>query len=290
LLLYEPSDRGESTLSQIGANDSSMVSPSQKRAQQAKYAFELAEANAKSQHVRDQSRVNGDGGHGVKPRRRLSAEVSIEDSNIISSIGQDDQQLKERRKMLQLEYAQQLSNQQNQRHQQNPSPISSPTKVVSNGSPYGSRGNTRDNYYGENSNSGSKSGLVNFGSDPEVEAEKKRVLKAAYGRQLNDQQSRANDLRSRSGESDRSDARNDGYRTSSQNASYDSREDDRNAAVSAAELKRQQQKQYHDEITSAAAAAPIHNPRTSLKNNTQSRQSNDNNNGYNSNSSGTDMT
>ena len=266
-----------------------MVSPSQKRAQQAKYAFELAEANAKSQHVRDQTRVNGDAGHGGKPRRRLSAEVSIEDSNIISSIGQDDQQLKERRKMLQLEYAQQLSNQQNQRHQQNPSPISSPAKIIRDASPHSSRGNNRDSYYGDNSNAVSKSGLVNFGSDPTAEAEKKRVMKAAYGRQLDDQQSRANDSRSRSGEPDRSAARNDGYRPSPQHASYDSREDDRNAVVSAAELKRLQQKQYFDEITNAAAAAPIHNPRTSLKNNSQSRQSNDNNTGYNSNSSGRDL-
>lgn len=266
-----------------------MVSPSQKRAQQAKYAFELAEANANSQHARDQTRVNGDGGHGVKPRRRLSAEVSIEDSNIISSIGQNDQQLKERRKMLQLEYAQQLSNQQSQRHQQNPSPISSPSKIVSDASPYSSRSNSRDNYYGENSNAVSKSGLVNFGSDPDVEAEKKRVMKAAYGRQLNDQQSRANESRSRSGESDRADARNDGYRTSHQHTNYDSREDERNAAVSAAELKRQQQRQYHDEITNAAAAAPIHNPRTSSKNNSQSKQSSDGSNGYYSNSAGRDV-
>ena len=80
-----------------------MVSPSQKRAQQAKYAFELADANAKSEQVRalNQKRVNGDVGHGAKSRRTPSAEVSIQDSNIISSIGQDDQQLKERRKMMQ---------------------------------------------------------------------------------------------------------------------------------------------------------------------------------------------
>ena len=179
-----------------------------------------------------------------------------------------------------------MSNQQHQRHHQNTSPIVSPSKIIRDASPSSSRGNYRDNY-GDSTSASSKSGLVNFGTDPDVEAEKKREMKAAYGRQLQDQQSRAYDSRSYSSETDRSDARTDGYRPSPQQASYDSREEDRNAAVSAAELKRFQQRQYHDEITNAAAAAPINSARTSLRGNSQSRQSPDD--GYHPNGPGSDI-
>ena len=75
-----------------------MVSTTQKRAQQAEYAMQLAQSSNQSQIGKDHDFGPGyDDGSKLKPRRRPSG--GIEDINIISNIGQDSQQLKDRKKI-----------------------------------------------------------------------------------------------------------------------------------------------------------------------------------------------
>ena len=110
-------------ISRIGAKDLTMVSTTQKRAQQAEYAMQLAQSSNQSQIGKDYDLGPGyDDGSRLKPRRRPSG--GIEDINIISNIGQDSQQLKDRRKSQQQEYAQQLQSQQQQKLRRDSAPSS----------------------------------------------------------------------------------------------------------------------------------------------------------------------
>lgn len=256
------SDRVVSNISLIGAGDSSVVSPSQKREQQAKYAMQLAEGAANSRSARTQ--VDN---YVSKPSRRASAEISMDEASTISQIGQDSQQLKERRKMQQLEYAQQLSNQQSQRHFQNNSPVLDESPRSHDSGMHSARGGS-SSYGKDGSPTGNRSGMVNFGTDPAVEAAKKRETKAAYGRQLLEQQNIEQDMKSQRGS--RSDSFRDNSIASPRYTGHDSREEERNAARSAAEMKREQQRKYREEISSAASAAPIMSARSSLQGGTGS--------------------
>lgn len=248
-----------SNISLIGASDSSIVSPSQKREQQAKYAMQLAEGAANSRSARSQ--VDN---FASRPSRRVSVDITMEDASNISQIGQDSQQLKERRKMQQFEYAQQLSNQQSQRHFQNNSPVLDKSPRSHDNGMQSARGHSGSSSYSKDgSPTANRSGMVNFGTDPTVEAAKKRETKAAYGRQLLEQQNSEQGMKSRAGS--RSDSFRENSIASPRYTGYDSREDERNAARSAAEVKREQQRKYRDEISSAASAAPISSARVSLQ-------------------------
>ena len=108
----------ESNISRIGANDLSMISPTQKRAQQAKYALQLAESDSRSLSYKNSPPKTDDNSARSKPRRVQSTEITIEDNNIISNIGQDSQLMKDRKKQQQQVYAQQLQSQQQHKLQQ----------------------------------------------------------------------------------------------------------------------------------------------------------------------------
>ena len=311
-------------ISRIGAKDLTMVSTTQKRAQQAEYAMQLAQSSNQSQIGKDHDFGPGyDDGSKLKPRRRPSG--GIEDINIISNIGQDSQQLKDRRKSQQQEYAQQLQSQQQQKLRRDSAPSSprnSNTPRTQDASIYNSKDsqtnsirsnynntdydngssnknnfnnnidnkNSNDKNYDNNNNNNnnnnnvhSKNSVVNFGADPNTEALKKKEMKVAYAKQLQEQQSNLQNGRSRvTSESGRTFESGNGsnYNSNSSKSEYlksnkDSiidedmkrsgkYEDDKNI-VNAAMIKRSQQKKYYDDITSAAAAAPITSARVPLR-------------------------
>ena len=289
-LILISDDRFESNISRIGASDLTMVSPSQKRAQQAKYAQQLAEGSSRPQSFRDDPYrdpyKNNDDGK-AKPRRRQSVEVTIEDVNVISNIGQDSQMMKDQKKLQQQEYAQQLQSQQQQKQRQDSAPANpyisnTPRGQMSpGGNPYSARSNHTDSY--NSSSPPSKSSVANFGPDPNAEAARKREMKIEYARQLQEQQNhkeRSSPEKPRSAyrepaEQDRGSQRP----MSMREYGADESKDDRGKSLSVAELKRLQQRQYHDEITMAAAAPAIYSERAPLKGGGQQRMQGD---GYDS--------
>ena len=114
---------------------------------------------------------------------------------------------------------------------------------------------------------------MNFGPDPNAEAAKKREMKIAYARQLQEQQYKQQEPMNKPPPRTGS---NYGYSDSvsdEQNSMRDHVIDDgrmnRDNLLSA---KRQQQKQYHDEITRAAAAPAIYSERGSLRGGIESRR------------------
>ena len=142
--------------------------------------------------------------------------------------------------------------------------------------------NTNNNN-NNNNNVHSKNSVVNFGADPNTEALKKKEMKIAYAKQLQEQQSNLQNGRSRvTSESGSTFEIGNGsnYNSNSSKSEYlklnkDSiidddmkrsgkYEDDKNI-VNAAMIKRSQQKKYYDDITSAAAAAPITSARVPLR-------------------------
>ena len=213
--------------------------------------------------------------------------------NPLSSIGESSHRLNaQRRKEQQVEYAQQLLSQQTFRQLQNDAPIrgASPrSPPADNGtglySPQSTSRRDSVNYAADSSRPMSgRSGVVNFGSDPDAEATKKREMKMAYGKQLQDQQfsnQSAKSFEVNMNNTTRADSRPEGalrsYNSNSNNNSSKDKdrdrdkEDERINAVSAAELKKIQQRRYHDEITAAAAASPITSARQSLKGGSLSR-------------------
>lgn len=288
----------------------SIKSPDQKRAQQAKYAQQLAEGSSRTKDLyREQERL---------PARRQPVDNSIDDVNIISSIGQNSELLKDKKKLQQQKYAQQLLNQQQEKQYQNSKFYSDRESPKSNteynrdnkgsalglsSSPYDKRINN-DYDTGSNKNSSNNSNsvnssnsVVNFGRDPETESALKREKKLAYARQLDEQQYNEQYSKSKYADSpsgnrggdnrgDRSNAHQPfdtrGYNRDD-NGGYSDRNIDRNndtnniPPLSATELKRMQQRQYYDEITRAAQAPEISSERTSLssvKGESASRQQN----------------
>lgn len=229
-----------------------------------------------------------------KFNRRLSNEDNTEpeEANPMSSIGESSRRLNaQRRKEQQVEYAQQLLSQQTFRQLQNDFPIRgasprSPPGDIGTGlySPPSASTSRRDsiNYADSSRPMSGRSGVVNFGSDPDAEATKKREMKMAYGKQLQDQQFSNQSAKSyevNMNNTTRADSRPEGalrkYNSNSNsNSGKDKdrdKEDERINAVSAAELKKIQQRRYHDEITAAAAASPITSARQSLKGGSLSR-------------------
>jgi hypothetical protein len=222
----------------------------------------------------DRNNPRGDKRLSQKSRGRYLDDDSAqpEEANPLSSIGESSHQMStQRRKEQQAEYAQQLLNQQTYRQQQGDAPI----RGVSPRSPPGdtvlySPRSRRDSINHPDSSRpvSGRSGVVNFGSDPDAEAAKKREMKMAYGRQLQDQQY---SNQSAKGYEVSGCARTDVLSeavSSSRNSNGNSnsgKEDERSGAVSAAELKKMQQRKYYDEITAAAAASPITSARKALK-------------------------
>ena len=226
------------------------------------------ETNRCDSFSEDQNIPRIDNRQSQKFHRRLSNEeiVQPEGENPLSSIGESSYQPNtQRRKEQQIEYAQQLLNQQMFRQQQNDFHIrgASPRSPPGDNGLYSPRSRRDSINYSDSSRPvSSKSGVVNFGSDPDAEAAKKREMKIAYGKQLQDQQY--------NNQSAKSDEVNSTVRKNvlpeAGSSSYNSgKEDDRINAVSAAELKKMQQRRYYDEITAAAAASPITSARQSLK-------------------------
>lgn len=233
-----------------------------------------------------------DGRQSQKFDRRLSnnynAEPEPEEANPLSSIGESSHRLNaQRKKEQQVEYAQQLLNQQTFRQLQNDAPIRGASPRSPSGdtglgqySPRSSSRRDSVNYADSSRPVSGRSGVVDFGSDPDAEAMKKREMKMAYGKQLQDQQFSNQSAKSYEvSNTTRADTRPDGagrsYNSNSNinsNSSKDKdKEDERINAVSAAELKKIQQRRYHDEITAAAAASPITSARQSLKGGSLSR-------------------
>ena len=309
-------------ISRIGAKDSTMVSNTQKRAQQAEYAMQLAQSSNQSQI--GNCGLGYDDGSRSKPRRRPSG--GIEDINIISNIGQDSQQLKDRKKSQQLEYAQQLQSQQQQKQRRDSTPSSprnSNTPRIQGASIYNSQdsptnsirsdnknndGSSNKNFYNDNIHNRnsdkndnnydnnnnivhSKNSVVNFGADPNLEALKKKEMKIAYAKQLQEQKLSLQNGRSKvtsdsgSGsqfQQGRNSENGNGSNYNSNTSQSESlksnkdtifdddmkrsgkNEDDKNI-LNAAMIKRSQQKKYFDDITSAAAAPPIMSARIPLR-------------------------
>ena len=229
-----------------------------------------------------------------KFNRRLSndyyTELEPEVANPLSSIGESSHRLNaQRRKEQQVEYAQQLLNQQTFRQLQNDAPIRgasprSPSGDTATGlySPRSTSRRDSVNYADSSRPVSSRSGVVNFGSDPDAEATKKREMKMAYGKQLQDQQfsnqsaksyevSNTTHADSRPEGTERSYNSNVNSNSNSSKGRDRDKEDERINAASAAELKKIQQRRYHDEITAAAAASPITSARQSLKGGSLSR-------------------
>ena len=239
-----------------------------------RYAAQTTEETSRYDTIsEDRTIPNTDSRQSQKFHRRLSnaENAEPEEANPLSSIGESSHQLNaQRRKEQQLEYAQQLLNQQTFRQQQNDIPMrgASPRSPQGDNGTYSPRGRRDSVNYSDGSRPVSgRSGVVNFGGDPEAEAAKKREMKMAYGKQLQDQQYSNRSAKSYdvSGTA-RTDVRLEaGAGSSTYNNNNSSKEEDRINAVSAAELKKMQQKRYHDEITAAAAASPITSARQSLK-------------------------
>ena len=197
-----------------------------------------------------------------------------EEANPLSSIGESSHQMStQRRKEQQAEYAQQLLNQQTYRQQQGDAPIRgvSPRSPPGDTVLYSPRSRRDSINHPDNSRPVSgRSGVVNFGSDPDAEVAKKREMKMAYGKQLQDQlysnQSAKSYEVSGSARTDvRPEAVSSSRNSNNNSTSTSSKEDERSNAVSAAELKKMQQRKYYDEITAAAAASPITSARKALK-------------------------
>ena len=197
-----------------------------------------------------------------------------EEANPLSSIGESSHQMSaQRRKEQQAEYAQQLLNQQTYRQQQGDAPIRgvSPRSPPGDTVLYSPRSRRDSINHPDNSRPVSgRSGVVNFGSDPDAESAKKREMKMTYGKQLQEQQySNQSSKGYEVSDSARTDVRSEtlsSSRNSNRNSNGNSsKEDERSNAVSAAELKKMQQKKYYDEITAAAAASPITSARKALK-------------------------
>lgn len=197
-----------------------------------------------------------------------------EEANPLSSIGESSHQMStQRRKEQQAEYAQQLLNQQTYRQQQSDAPIRgvSPRSPPGDTVLYSPRSRRDSINHPDNSRPVSgRSGVVNFGSDPDAEAAKKREMKMAYGKQLQDQQHSNQSIKgyevSGSARTDvRSEAVSSSRNSNGHSNSNSGKEDERSNAVSAAELKKMQQRKYYDEITAAAAASPITSARKALK-------------------------
>lgn len=224
----------------------------------------------------DRNIPRGDNRLSQKSRGRHFDDESAqpEEANPLSSIGESSHQMSaQRRKEQQAEYAQQLLNQQTYRQQQGDVPIRgvSPRSPPGDTVLYSPRSRRDSINHPDNSRPVSgRSGVVNFGSDPEAEAAKKREMKMAYGKQLQDQQYSNQSAKgyevSGSARSDlRSEAVSSSRNNNSNGNSNSGIEDERSSAVSAAELKKMQQRKYYDEITAAAAASPITSARKALK-------------------------
>jgi hypothetical protein len=246
-----------------------------------RYGAQITEdTNRYDSAAEDRNIPRGDNRLSQKSRGRYLDDESAqpEEANPLSSIGESIYQMSaQRRKEQQAEYAQQLLNQQTYRQQQGDAPIRrvSPRSPPGDAVLYSPRSRRDSINHPDNSKPVSgRSGVVNFGSDPDADAAKKREMKMTYGKQLQDQQfcnqsakgyevsgSARTDVRSEAV----SISRNNSSNGNSNGNSNSGKEDERSNAVSAAELKKMQQRKYYDEITAAAAASPITSARKALK-------------------------
>jgi hypothetical protein len=220
----------------------------------------------------DRNIPRGDNRLSQKSRGRYLDDESAqpEEANPLSGIGESSHLMSaQRRKEQQAEYAQQLLNQQTYRQQQSDAPIRgvSPRSPPGDTFVYSPRSRRDSINHPDNSRPVSgRSGVVNFGSDPDAEAAKKREMKMAYGKQLQDQQYTNQSAKGYEvSSSERTDVRAEAVSSSRNSNGTSGKEDERSNAVSAAELKKMQQRKYYDEITAAAAASPITSARKALK-------------------------
>jgi hypothetical protein len=270
-----------------------MMSSAQKRERQLKYAQQLAEASNSplyrdrkvgQEYQRSSERITNDDNY-----KETRGRSNTDDLNVISAIGQDSQQAKDRKKTQQREYAQQLLTQQHQKKQedqkQGHSPYSSPKAPPNRpkDSPYGNSGRNSNRLNGSNDYVNcevSSNNVMNFGPDPNAEAARIKEGKTAYARQLQEQQRIGQEAKNDTSYPDGSGSGSVSYRRDFNSSLsqvdrgyYDNeinegeieRRSKGETVLSALELKRQQQRQYYNEITAAAAAPAITLQRGALK-------------------------